>query len=92
MKQKDMNFIESFSLNKELESAVCDFVDMRIMIKKPMTERAIKMLINKVQKMANDLETQVAIIDQSIMNNWTDIYPIRNNYMNKKESDWETIY
>lgn len=93
MKQKEKKLVESFNLGTELQDAIFDFIDMRTMIKKPMTERAIKMLVNKVLKMSDNDTTRIAIIDQSIMNNWLDIYPLKNNYQKQENnSDWETIY
>lgn len=93
MKQKEKKLVESFNFGTELQDAIFDFIDMRTMIKKPMTERAIKMLVNKVLKMSDNDTTRIAIIDQSIMNNWLDIYPLKNNYQKQENnSDWETIY
>lgn len=54
------------------------YIDMRKSIKKPATERAIEILLRKLLVMSqagNDIE---AVLDQSVVNNWTDVYPVKN--------------
>lgn len=90
--------------NEGLKEAIYAFIDMRKTIKKPMTERALKMLINKLNKMTNDDNVKIAILDQSIMHNWQDIYELKENnkstyrnnivvdmpaYMNEKHQEKE---
>ncbi len=54
-----------------------DFREMRKTIKKPMTEKAEQMILKKLQTLAPDNEeTQIAIINQSIENCWTSVYPL----------------
>jgi hypothetical protein len=60
-----------------LEKAVCDFIEFRKKSKKPMTDKAITLFKNKLNKMAADDETKITIIDQSILKGWTDIYPLK---------------
>ena len=54
---------------------------MRKMIKAPMTDKALKLLITKVTKMG-DVETQIEILNQSIENSWKSVYPLKNNMTN----------
>lgn len=68
---------ESITEQSPLEKAVCDFIEFRKKSKKPMTEKAITLFKNKLNKMAEDDETKIAIIDQSILKGWTDIYPLK---------------
>lgn len=95
MKQKEKEFVESFNLSEKLQDVIFDFIDMRTMIKKPMTERAIKMLINKLDKLAQNDDEKVAIVEQSIYHNWQDVYAlVRDDYMARKEEQkekWITI-
>ena len=50
---------------------------MRKLIKAPLTDRALTMLINRVNKLEpTDTERQKAILEKSIRNNWKDVYPI----------------
>lgn len=66
---KGEKFLETYS----------DFKNMRKNIKKPMTERAEKILLNKLKKLTdeNNEELAIKILEQSILNNWQDIYPLK---------------
>jgi uncharacterized protein with von Willebrand factor type A (vWA) domain len=72
---------------------------MRKRIKKPMTDRAIKMALNKLKKLATneitnefDIDVATAILEQSIFKSWTDLYPLRGeNNNNSRGVDWRTI-
>lgn len=76
---KENMIVDSYGFNEEVKEALYAFIDMRKAIKKPMTERALKMLINKLNKMTNDDNEKIAILDQSIMHNWQDIYELKEN-------------
>ena len=66
---KGEKFLETYS----------DFKNMRKNIKKPMTERAEKILLTKLKKLTgeNNEELAIKILEQSILNNWQDIYPLK---------------
>lgn len=66
--------INSLVLDDDVKNAIYDFIKMRKLIKKPMTDRALTMLINKLNKLSNDKNIQVKILEKSILNNWQDIY------------------
>lgn len=55
-----------------------DFKKMRKTIKKPMTERAEKLLLKKLEEMTNgDEETAIKILEQSILYNWQGIFELK---------------
>jgi len=54
-----------------------DFKEMRTKIKKPMTKKAEELLINKLDRLTNDKEEQIAILNQSIMNSWQGVFPLK---------------
>jgi len=59
---------------------------MRKSIKSKMTDRAITLMINKINNL-NDPGTASAMLEQSIMNSWKDIYPLKNdNKTTQKQS------
>lgn len=64
-----------FPHDEKLNQSFLDFMEMRKKIKAPMTERAITMAINKINKHDND--TAIKMLENSIMNNWKDIYPLK---------------
>jgi len=55
-----------------------DFIEMRVKIRKPMTVRAGEMLINELTKLSDNEDTQIAILNQSIMNSWQGVFPLKN--------------
>lgn len=84
------------SLSPAIEQALKDFKDMRNRMRKPMTQLAVDLLIQKLEKLApGDEKTQVAILMQSIENGWTGVYELkqeqkkdrqRNTLLNYKET------
>ena len=63
--------------NPALNQAIISFVSFREKIKKPMTEEAIRLLIEKLQKLTPDVEKQIEIINQSIVNGWQGVFPLK---------------
>lgn len=60
--------------DKNVKAALYEFIKMRKLIKKPLTDFALEKLIDKLFKMTYDPTTQVEILENSILNNWQDIY------------------
>lgn len=84
-RKKETNYDEilnSMVEDDDVKNTICDYIKMRKLIKKPMTDRAVTMLINKLFKLSNNKQIQIKILEQSILKNWTDIYPYKeeNNY------------
>jgi len=66
--------------NENVKTVLCDFIEMRKEIKKPMTDRAIRILLKKLQELSNgDSETAVKILEKSIFCKWQDIYALDKN-------------
>ena len=61
----------------DIKDALHEFIGMRKAIKKPLTIRALELLIKKLQSMSTNSETQLDILNQSIMNCWQSIYPLK---------------
>ena len=61
-----------------LKELYLEYIKMRKMIKAPMTDRALTMLINKVNELEpNSLDNQKKLLEIAIMNNWKSVYPLR---------------
>lgn len=69
--------ISSFTNNQELIETIESFIEMRKSLKKPMTDNAIKLMLNKLKKLSADEITQIEILNNSIFGSWTDIYEIK---------------
>ncbi|WP_304068620.1 helix-turn-helix domain-containing protein [Megamonas hypermegale] len=73
--------------NPELKDAIREFIKMRKLAKKPMTDRALEMLITKLQKLTDDVGEQIEIINQSTINNWSSVYPPKDSPARKAKQD-----
>lgn len=60
-----------------LEQSFNDFKAMRNKIKKPMTDRAEAAIRKKLAQLASTDEEKIAIIEQSIVSCWLDVFPLR---------------
>ena len=74
--RKEKN-IENYSDVPELDEAIKEFIKFRKNAKKPMTDNAVKLLINKLNKFTTNVNEQIEILNQSIMNGWTGIYELK---------------
>ncbi len=55
-----------------------EYVQMRICIKKPMTEKAKQLALKKLQDLSNgDITKMKAILNQSIFNSWQGLFPLK---------------
>ena len=70
--------ITSFDIygSEEFKEAVRDFIEFRKEKKKPLTARGFELFIRKLDKLADDEETKIKIIEQSIENSWTGVFPL----------------
>lgn len=70
-------------LNQELFG---DFVAMRKEIKKPMSDKAVKLAIGKLEKLKAEGEDIDAVLEQSIFNTWQGLFAVRkaNQPVNQK--------
>lgn len=83
--------IAEYTGNEELQDALKAFVQMRSFIKKPMTEYALKLMLNKLDELGNNDTIKIAILNQSITHNWQGIFPLKNEYT-KHEKQPEKKY
>ena len=84
-----------YSDSPELNEAIISFIDYRRSIRKPMTDRAVYLLLGKLNKMSGSIPEQIEILNQSVVNGWQGIFPLKNekaagrkevvpSWMNKK--------
>lgn len=67
-------------LPENLTETLYEFEEMRKSIKKPMTDVARKRLIRELQKLAGEnVQLMIKILDQSILNSWAGVYPLKAN-------------
>lgn len=74
---------ENFTVPPEIAEAFEGFAEMRQKIKKPLTDRAKKMALNKLQELApNDYPMQIQILDQSTMQCWQGLFALQEKSQN----------
>ena len=78
-KESVNSVIAEYTENKDLQDALHGFVEMRNKARKPLTARAMKLSLNKLNELALDDVTKIAIVNQSIMHNWLTFYKLQNN-------------
>ena len=76
-KEKGINFIKAWK----------DFKISRKKIRKPMTERAEELIIKKLNSLSNNEKEQIAILNQSIMNSWQGVFPLKEDINTNKYDD-----
>lgn len=80
IKKESVNsVIAEYTESEELQDALHGFVEMRNKARKPLTARAMKLSLNKLNELALDDVTKIAIVNQSIMHNWLTFYKLQNN-------------
>lgn len=83
--------IAEYTQNEDLQNTLKAFLQMRSFIKKPMTEYALKLMLKKLDEIGNTDDAKIAILNQSITNNWQSIFPLKNEYT-KQEKQPEKKY
>lgn len=74
---------------EELYEALQAFGEMRRKIRKPLTGRAEALLLEKLKSLASGPEEQIAILNQSTIHCWQDLYPLRSGTEGPGTSRWE---
>ena len=92
-----------FPNDELLNEAFQGYVAMRKQLKKPMTERAINLAISKLKEIAKlpfgdsiDSDTAIEILNQSVMNGWQGLFPLKDEHKNKSQRasggyDWDKV-
>ena len=70
--------INAYTENNSLVEAIKDFIKMRKTIKKPITDRGLKMILNKLDQYGNDDLEKIEIFENSIMNCWQGVFELKN--------------
>lgn len=80
IKKESVNsVIAEYTENKDLQDALHGFVEMRNKARKPLTARAMKLSLNKLNELALDDVTKITIVNQSIVHSWSTFYKLQNN-------------
>ena len=87
--KKETNFdkiINEYTSNNDLKETIRDFMRMRKTIKAAMTDRALKILLTKLNGLAENDAKKIEILEQSISNSWRGVFPINQTKTNSDNS------
>ena len=82
-RKKEKPPISPFMSDCRFQKAFGAFCEMRAKIKSPLTERAKTMIVNRLNELSGDKQTQIAILEQSVMNGWKSVYPLKTDFKNQ---------
>ena len=68
---------DSYSDNADLRQALRDYSIMRNKIKAPLTERAVTLLLNKLDTLASTDELKIKMLENATLSNWKSVYPLK---------------
>lgn len=72
---------------QEFKEALSGFIEMRCKKNKPLTQRAGELILRELDKLAGmDVKKAVDIINQSTLNGWQDVFPLRDKSQAAKDS------
>jgi hypothetical protein len=71
------DIITTYTTNQLLVEAIGIFIDMRNKIKKPVTDKAITILLNKLDSLTTNDSEKIEILNQSTVNCWQGIFPLK---------------
>ena len=74
---------DKYTENDKLYNTLIDFADYRKDKKSPLTEKAAKLLLGKLDKCSTD-EQKIECLQNSIMNGWTGVFPSEDKPKNNK--------
>ena len=69
--------LTQYTDNSDLQQSIRDFIKHRKAIKSPMTDKALTLLLNNLDKLAKTDENKIAVLNQSIERGWKTVYPIK---------------
>jgi len=81
-----ISIIENDSfLSDKIKVALFDFIAMRKQIKKPLTQKGYELLFRKLTELSTNELEQIEILENSIMNCWQGIFPLKSRISTKED-------
>ena len=73
--------VEIYFDNLEINNLFKEFLNLRISLKAKNTERAVKLILKKLEGLPSELQTEM--LEQSIENSWKSVFPIKRQFNSK---------
>jgi hypothetical protein len=71
------SILDDYTQNRKLRETLSDFIKMRKAKKKPMTDRALTMLLKKLDELSQNEDEKIRILEESILHTWDTVYPLK---------------
>lgn len=79
--------IRDSNLSPNMEKTVRDFIAMRERKRAPMTDVALELMLKNLDKMTNDEQKKIDIMNQSIENGWSGVFELDRRKNGKRVND-----
>lgn len=78
---------ESYSGDARVDAALEEYKAFRKAMKRALTDRAMQLAVKKLETLAgNDADKKIAIIEQSIVNGWVGLFPLKEEQASKQDA------
>lgn len=74
---KVTKMFDDYSDNADLRQALRDYSIMRNKIKAPLTDRAVTLLLNKLDTLASTEDLKIKLLENATLSNWKSVYPLK---------------
>ena len=71
------SIIEEYTQDENLKQTIVDFIGMRKAIKHQMTDKALKMMLTKLDGLSSTVDGKIKILEQSIFHSWQGVFPLK---------------
>lgn len=79
--------IEDYTEDQQLREAIKDFVEYRKVTKAPVTEKALKLCLGKLDKLGSNTAEKIAIVEQTIERGWKGLFPLKEKINDPDKQD-----
>jgi len=77
IKKNFEKIITTYTENEEIRNTIIEFIKMRKSIKKSLTEKALELILKKINGFTNIDSEKVQILNNSIMGSWQGVFPLK---------------
>ena len=71
------SMIDEYTNNPALSDTLRDYIKLRKALKAPLTDRAMKICLNKLDTLATTDEGKIKVVEQSIERGWKGLFPLK---------------
>ncbi|MGJ8754116.1 phage replisome organizer N-terminal domain-containing protein [Clostridium botulinum] len=84
--------IDEYTENEELKNTILEFIKMRTLIKSKMTNNALDLMLKNLNKLSDNDDIKIKILEQSIMNSWKGVFPLKESNSIKENADSDNVF